>query len=103
GFVEIKLRSALFTASLVGNAFATSGSSRTIIDDLLKRFAYFPRTSSPRSERLYSARPQSFSSDLAFFINFGFALRCTSPDVAAVNGLRIDQRKLNQFSRPDCA
>lgn len=35
----------------------------------LRRREYFPRTISPRSDRRYSDRSQSFFSDLGFFIN----------------------------------
>lgn len=37
--------------------------------DSPRRRAYLPRTIAPRSERLYSGRSQSLSSDLDLFIN----------------------------------
>ncbi|MGH9907095.1 MAG: hypothetical protein ACRD8U_16110 [Pyrinomonadaceae bacterium] len=64
---DIKLRSALLTASSFGNAFATSGSSTITFVDSRIRFCILARTSSPKSDRLYSGRDQSLSSDLAFF------------------------------------
>lgn len=75
---RIKPRKALFTASEFGKALATSGSRITIFDDSVSRFVYFPRTSSPKSERLYSGRPQSLASDLTFFIDSDFARGCSS-------------------------
>src|SRR2546421_9058794 len=73
---RINPRSAVFTASSFGKAFATWGSSTTTLVDSRMRLPYLPRTSSPRSDRLYSALPQSFSSEsLAFFINLSLLSR----------------------------
>lgn len=44
---------------------------------LAARLAYFPRTSLPKLDRLYSDR-NSFTSGLAFFIEFSFPARCKS-------------------------
>src|SRR5437879_5508608 len=63
--VSIRLRNALLTASSFGKALATCGSSTITFVDSRIRFAYLPRTNSPKSARLYFGRPQSFSSDLA--------------------------------------
>ena len=83
---DIKPRSASLTASSFGNAFAISGSSTITFVDSRMRAAYLPRTSLPKSDRLYSGRDQSLSSDLAFFIDFSLLLcRTSSADYA--NGL----------------
>lgn len=66
----ISPRRALFTASSLGKTFATCGSSTITFVEVRTRLAYLPRTNSPRSDRLYSGRSQSLSSDLPFFINF---------------------------------
>src|SRR6267142_3981651 len=67
---SISPRSALFTASSFGKAFATCGSSTITFVAERIRLAYLPRTKTPKSDRLYSGRDQSLSSDLAFFIDF---------------------------------
>lgn len=60
---------ASFTASLVGNASAISGSRRTMFELSANRAAYLPRTKPfGKSERLYSRRSLSVPDDLAFFI-----------------------------------
>jgi hypothetical protein len=64
---SINDRRAVFTASSLGNALATSGLRTTTFDDSRIRFAYLPRTSpSGKSERLYSARNSSLSGALFF-------------------------------------
>src|SRR6266849_4667191 len=70
----ISSRSALLTASSLGKTLATCGSSTMTLVDFLILLAYLPRTISPKSDRLYSGRDQSLSSDLAFFIDFSLLL-----------------------------
>jgi len=48
---SISERRALFTASSLGNASATSGLRTTTFDDLRKRLAYFPRTKPPGKKK----------------------------------------------------
>src|SRR5438309_11623969 len=67
--------SALLTASSFGNASATSGSSTTMVVCSARRAAYFPLTSVPKSERLYSDLSSSTAFRLAFFIDFPFLSR----------------------------
>jgi hypothetical protein len=43
------------------------------------RFAYLPRNNSSKSDRLYSGRNQSLSSDLAFFINLSLNFFAQAP------------------------
>ena len=78
-----KDRKAWFTARSLGNARATCGSRTTIFDEAATFAAYFPRTSSPKSERLYSARSSSFDFRLTFFIiekgDDGRSQLCTLP------------------------
>ncbi len=76
-------RRALFTATELRNALATSGSRTTTFVSVATRSAYFPRTSLPKSERLYSGLSSSTALRLPFFINPPF-LSCyhTSADNA---------------------
>ncbi len=62
---SIRERRASFTDSSVGNAFATSGLSKTTFVPDLYSSRRLPRTPAPKSPRRYSGRS---SSDLAFFI-----------------------------------
>src|SRR6266496_524779 len=75
---SINPRSALFTASLLGNTFATSGSRTMTLVDWRMRPAYLPRSIFLKSDHLYDERIQSLSSDLPFFINFSFLFCRTS-------------------------
>ena len=61
-------RSASFTASDVGNAFASLGSIRATEVPLVAALKNLPRSSLEKSERLYSDR----ISGSTFFINFSF-------------------------------
>src|SRR5439155_24360756 len=66
---RINPRRAVFTARSFGKAFATSGSRTTTLVVSPIRRAYLPRTSLPKSERLYSRRSSSIGLRLAFFID----------------------------------
>lgn len=71
-------RSAALTAASFGNALDTAGSMTTTLDSFAMRRAYFPRTTGPKSLRVYSDRSQSFASDLTFVIDVPFRARCSS-------------------------
>ena len=72
--ISMSERRALFTASSLGNASATSGLRTMTFDDSFKRFTYLPRTRPPgKSERLYSGRSSPLSVSLSFFIEFSFS------------------------------
>ena len=76
-------RNASFTALSLGNASATSGSNTTTLVSVAARTAYFPRSSGPKSERLYSGRSSSTGFVLVFFIDFPLpSRRQTSTDYA---------------------
>src|SRR2546425_5251491 len=69
-------RSALFTARSLGNACATCGSSTTTLVASATFRAYLPRTSVPKSERLYSGRSSSVGLRSAFFIDIPLTRSC---------------------------
>ncbi len=60
------------------------------------REAYFPRTSSPRSDRVYSARSSSLALRLAFFIDLPLAFcrktRTDEPDRIPPLGVGYNQQ-----------
>src|SRR5262249_50161685 len=94
-------RKALFTASSLGKTFATYGSRTTTFVEARTRLAYLPRTNSPKSDRLYSGRSQSFSSGLPFFINFPLPFRCESGtnDSDSFATLSVGNNKQSSFRR----
>lgn len=62
------VRRASFTAASVGNAFASAGSSRTMLVPAMNRRWYFPRTPFFNDPKSYSGRRSSSCVLLAFFI-----------------------------------
>src|ERR1017187_8374356 len=66
--ISARDRKAALTAAAFGNKSAISGSRTTTFELVWSRSTNFPRTSAPKSERLYSERRSSAASFLAFFI-----------------------------------
>src|SRR3989338_7866449 len=89
-------RSALLTARSFGNALATFGSRTTTFVASRTRCAYLPRTSVPKSERLYSGRRSSVARRLALFIDLPLAWCCGScaddPDCIVAVGVSDSQK-----------
>ena len=85
----------MLTAAELGEIAATSASRITTLELALTRLWYFPRSSFPKSDRLYSARSSS-DADLAFFIDAPFVLCCDTcvddSDGVTALGVRHNQK-----------
>src|SRR5208283_3478462 len=66
--ISARDRSDALTAAAFGNRSTTSGSITTTFELSWSRRTYFPRTSVPKSERLYSERDSPGAGLLGFFI-----------------------------------
>jgi hypothetical protein len=84
-----------FTDAEFGKRSETLGSRTTTFELFCSRSMYFPRTNTPKSERLYSERRSSAASLLAFFIELPFSPRrfaaTDDSDGIASLGMRNDE------------